>query len=75
MRALGSPLVYSAHARAGTAEKHRETGKATNIPSERAFAWLDKFRALLVRSGINKIHFVGSHCLAFALINLRNSFA
>jgi transposase len=43
--------------------------------SERTFAWVDKFRALLVRFDIKKIYFMGSHFLAFALINLRNSFA
>jgi transposase len=42
--------------------------------SERTFAWIDKFRALLVRFDIKKIYFMGSHYLAFALINMRNSF-
>ena len=41
--------------------------------SERTFAWIDKFRALLVRYDIKKIYFMGSHFLAFTLINLRNS--
>lgn len=41
--------------------------------SERTFAWIDKFRALLVRFDIKKIYFMGSHFLAFTLINLRNS--
>jgi transposase len=41
--------------------------------SERTFAWIDKFRALLVRFDIKKIYFMGSHFLAFALINMRNS--
>jgi transposase len=40
--------------------------------SERSFAWIDKFRALLVRFDIKKIYFMGSHFLAFALINLRD---
>jgi transposase len=40
--------------------------------SERSFAWIDKFRALLVRFDLKKIYFMGSHFLAFALINLRN---
>jgi transposase len=43
--------------------------------SERTFAWIDKFRALLVRFDIKKIYFMGSHFLAFVLINLRHSFA
>jgi transposase len=41
--------------------------------SERTFAWIDKFRALLIRFEINKIYFMGNHYLAFTLINLRNS--
>lgn len=41
--------------------------------SERTFAWIDKFRALLVRFDIKKIYFMGSHFLAFTLINLRHS--
>jgi transposase len=41
--------------------------------SERTFAWIDKFRALLVRFDLKKIYFMGSHFLAFALINMRNS--
>jgi hypothetical protein len=41
--------------------------------SERTFAWIDKFRALLVRFDVEKIYFMGSHFLAFTLINLRNS--
>lgn len=40
--------------------------------SERTFAWIDKFRALLVRFDIKKIYVMGAHFLAFALINLRN---
>ena len=43
--------------------------------SERTFAWIDKFRALLVRFDIKKIYFMGSHFLAFTLINLRNVFS
>jgi transposase len=46
---------------------------ADRFASERTFAWIDKFRALLVRFDIKKIYFMGSHFLAFALINLRNS--
>ena len=40
--------------------------------SERTFAWIDKFRALLVRFDLKKIYFMGSHFLACTLINLRN---
>ncbi len=40
--------------------------------SERTFAWIDKFRALLVRFDMKKVYCMGNHYLAFALINLRN---
>ncbi len=38
--------------------------------SERSFAWIDKFRALLIRFDRQDAHFLGSHHIAFALINL-----
>lgn len=40
--------------------------------AERTFAWLDKFRALVVRFDIKHVYFLGAHFLAFALINLRH---
>ena len=43
--------------------------------SERSFAWIDKFRALLVRFDLKDTNFLGGHHLAFALINLRHLFA
>ena len=43
--------------------------------SERSFAWVDKFRALLVRYDRKDANFLGAHHLAFALINLRHLFA
>lgn len=43
--------------------------------SERAFAWIDKFRALLVRFDLKAANFLAGHHLAFALINLRHVFA
>jgi transposase len=45
--------------------KHRFT-------SERSFAWIDKFRALLLRFDRRDVYFFGAHCIAFALINLRH---
>ena len=39
---------------------------------ERTFAWIDKFRTLLVRFERKDVYFLGFHYLAFALINLRN---
>jgi transposase len=43
--------------------------------SERSFAWIDKFRALLTRFDRKDANFLGAHHLAFALINLRHVFA
>jgi transposase len=43
--------------------------------SERSFAWIDKFRALLIRFDRKNAHFLAAHHLAFALINLRHLFA
>src|SRR5579859_5330087 len=40
--------------------------------SERSFAWIDKFRALLVRFDRTDFRFLAAHHLAFALINLRH---
>jgi len=40
--------------------------------SERTFAWIDKFSALLVRFNRKAAHFMGSHFIVFALINLRH---
>lgn len=43
--------------------------------SERTFAWIDKFRALLIRFDRNESHFLAAHYLVFALINFRHLFA
>jgi transposase len=43
--------------------------------SERSFAWLDKFRALLIRFDRKVACFLAAHHIAFALINLRHLFA
>ena len=40
--------------------------------SERTFAWVDKFRALLLRFERRDAYFLGGHHIAFALINLRH---
>lgn len=39
--------------------------------AERTFAWIDKFRALLVRYDRRALYFMASHFIAFSLINLR----
>jgi hypothetical protein len=43
--------------------------------AERSFAWIDKFRALLVRFDRKVAHVLAAHHLAFALVNLRHIFA
>ena len=45
--------------------KHRFT-------SERSFAWIDKFRALLIRFDRRDAYFLGAHFIAFTMINLRH---
>ena len=40
--------------------------------SERPFAWIDKFRALLLRFDRREVYFLGAHFIAFTLINLRH---
>lgn len=42
--------------------------------NERSFAWVDKFRALLIRFDRKDVYFFGAHCIAFAMINLRHVF-
>ena len=43
--------------------------------SERSFAWIDKFRALLLRFDRRDAYFLGAHFIAFTMINLRNVLA
>ena len=40
--------------------------------TERSFAWIDKFRTLLVRYDRRDIYFLSGHYIAFAMINWRN---
>ena len=48
--------------------KHRFT-------AERSFAWVDKFRAVVLRWDVKDINFLGGNYLAFTLINLRHLLA
>jgi len=43
--------------------------------SERTFAWIDKFKTLLIRFERKAAYCLGFHHLAFALINLRGLLA
>ncbi len=39
---------------------------------ERTFAWLDKFKRLLIRFERRDLYFLTAHFIAFTLINLRH---
>jgi transposase len=43
--------------------------------SERSLAWIDMFRALLIRFDRKDAYFMGGHYIAFAMINLRHILA
>jgi transposase len=43
--------------------------------SERTFAWIDKFRALLIRYDRKDMYFMGAHFIAFSMVNLRHVLA
>jgi transposase len=43
--------------------------------AERSFAWIDKFKRLLVRFERKAVYFLGAHYIAFAMINLRHILA
>lgn len=43
--------------------------------SERTFAWIDKFKRLLIRFERKKVYALGFHLLAYTLINLRHVLA
>jgi transposase len=45
--------------------KHRFT-------SERSFAWIDKYRARLIRFDRRDLYFLNEHYIAFAMINIRH---
>ena len=40
--------------------------------AERSFAWVDKFKSLLIRFERKDTYFLGAHAIAFAMINLRH---
>ncbi len=42
---------------------------------ERSFAWVDKFKRLLIRFERKDSYFLGGHYIAFAMVNLRHVFA
>jgi transposase len=52
----------------------RETYKERFV-IERTFAWIDKFRTLLIRFERKDSYWLGFHLIAFTMINLRNLMA
>jgi transposase len=49
----------------------KETYKRRFV-AERSFAWVDKFKSLLIRFERKDAYFLGAHAIAFAMINLRH---
>jgi transposase len=43
--------------------------------AERSFAWVDKFKRLLIRFERKNVYWLGGHFIAFAMINLRHILA
>lgn len=43
-----------------------------HFTSERSFAWIDKFRALLIRFDRRDLYFLNEHYIAFTMINIRH---
>ena len=43
--------------------------------AERSFAWVDKFKRLLIRFERKDVYWLGGHFIAFAMINLRHILA
>lgn len=62
-RKQGRPRLFNAEI-----YKHR-------FIAERSFAWVDKFRAVLIRWDVKDTHFLGGNYLAFTMINLRHLLA
>jgi transposase len=43
--------------------------------SERTFAWIDKFRALIIRYDRKDMYFMGAHYIVYSMVNLRHILA
>jgi transposase len=63
------------HAKRGPKRLFNPEVYKLRFSSERTFAWIDKFRALLVRFDRKAANFMGAHFIVYALINLRHLFA
>ena len=60
------------HAKRGRKRMFCDEVYKRRFVSERSFAWIDKFRALLLRYDRRDAYFLGQHHIAFAMINLRH---
>lgn len=60
---------------AGTSASLTALPTQLRFASERTFAWIDKFCALMARFDRKAAHFMGAHYIVYALINLRHLFA
>lgn len=56
----------------GRKRRFNPTVYKQRFSSERTFAWIDKFRALLIRFDRTAAHFLGAHFIVYSLINLRH---
>lgn len=59
----------------GRPRRFNEEVYKRRFTSERSFAWIDKFRALLLRFDRRDVYYLGGHHIAFAMINLRHIIA
>ena len=59
-------------AKSGPHRMFNQNGYKRRFTAERSFAWVDKFRALLIRYDRRDSYFLSGHYIAFAMINLRN---
>jgi hypothetical protein len=59
-------------AKPGPKRMFNQTVYKRRFTAERSFAWIDKFRALLIRFDRRDTYFLSGHHIAFAMINLRN---
>jgi len=44
----------------------------STFSGEAHFAWIDKFKALLIRFDRKEVYFLGAYFIAFAMVNLRH---
>ena len=59
----------------GRKRHFNQTAYKNRFAIERTFAWIDKFRTLLIRFERKDVYWLGFHYLAFTLINLRHLLA